>query len=220
MTEITDGQGIYLFQGVLNPLGHGRGILYVNFFPLPAVLSFIIEVINPGAHETCRKHNQQKTLGISHLSNLINYRKDGEETLAATRALGIALVAYAPLGRSMLTGTVRGKADLSEGDRRLAHPRFQGENLDKNVSIVSRLNEISKENKCTTAQLVLAWLLAQGKDIVAIPGTKRKARVDENLAALSLKLSAEDLKRISAAAPPGAGAGLRYPAEGMKRVYL
>jgi len=82
------------------------------------------------------------------------------------------------------------------------------------------LNEIAREKRCTTAQLVLAWLLAQGKDIVAIPGTKRKQRVDENLASLTLKLSAQDLERISAAAPPGAGAGLRYPAEGMKRVYL
>src|SRR5207244_3976691 len=110
------------------------------------------------------------------------YRKDGEETLSATRDLGISLVAYAPLGRSMLTGSVKGKADLPDGDRRLAHPRFQGENLERNVKIVKRLEEISVHKKCTPAQLVLAWLLAQGKDIVPIPGTKRKQRVDENLA--------------------------------------
>jgi aryl-alcohol dehydrogenase-like predicted oxidoreductase len=129
-------------------------------------------------------------------------------------------VAYAPLGRSLLTGSVHGKADLPEGDRRLQHPRFQGENLDKNVQIVARLEGIAKEKKCTPAQLVLAWLLAQGEDIVAIPGTKRKARVDQNLAALDVKLTKEDLKRISDAAPVGAAAGTRYPADGMKRVYI
>jgi aryl-alcohol dehydrogenase-like predicted oxidoreductase len=148
------------------------------------------------------------------------YRKEGEETLAATRELGISLVAYAPLGRSMLTGSVKGKADLPDGDRRLAHPRFQGEALDKNVKIVKRLEEIAVEKKCTPAQLVLAWLLAQGKDIVPIPGTKRKQRVDENLAALDVKLTPADVKRISEIAPVGAGAGLRYPPEGLKRVYL
>jgi len=166
-----------------------------------------------------RAHKVHPVAAVQNEYSLL-YRKDGEETLAATRALGITLVAYAPLGRSMLTGTVRGKADLPEGDRRLAHPRFQGENLDKNVAIVVKLNEIAREKRCTTAQLVLAWLLAQGKDIVAIPGTKRKQRVDENIAALSLKLSAEDLQRISAAAPPGAASGPRYPADGMKKVYL
>ena len=166
-----------------------------------------------------RAHKVHPIAAVQNEYSLL-YRKDGEETLAATRALGITLVAYAPLGRSMLTGTVRGKADLAEGDRRLAHPRFQGENLDKNVAIVAKLNEIAREKRCTTAQLVLAWLLAQGKDIVAIPGTKRKQRVDENIAALSLKLSAEDLQRISAAAPPGAASGPRYPADGMKKVYL
>jgi len=148
------------------------------------------------------------------------YRKEGEETLQATRELGITLVAYAPLGRSMLTGSVHGKADLPEGDRRLQHPRFQGEALDKNVQLLQRLEAIAREKKCTPAQLVLAWLLAQGKDIVPIPGTKRKERLDENLKALEIGLGADDLKRISEAAPAGAGAGPRYPAEALKRVYL
>jgi aryl-alcohol dehydrogenase-like predicted oxidoreductase len=147
------------------------------------------------------------------------YRQEGEETLRTCRELGISLVAYAPLGRSMLTGTVHGKGDLPEGDRRLAHPRFQGDSLEKNVSLVTRLEAIAREKKCTPPQLVLAWLLAQGKDIVPIPGTKRKERFDENLAALSIKLSDNDLKRISDAAPVGAGAGTRYPADAMKRVY-
>jgi aryl-alcohol dehydrogenase-like predicted oxidoreductase len=129
-------------------------------------------------------------------------------------------VAYAPLGRSLLTGSVHGKQDLPEGDRRLQHPRFQGENLDKNVELVAKLEAMATQKGCTPAQLVLAWVLAQGKDVVAIPGTKRKQRLDENLAALNVKLSESDLNRISDAAPVGAGAGARYPAENMKRVYL
>src|SRR3990170_1254521 len=174
-----------------------------------------------------------KRLGIDVIDLYYQHRVDPntpiEDTVGAmkrlieqgkVRALGISLVPYAPLGRSMLTGTVQGKADLPEGDRRLAHPRFQGDALDKNVALVKRLEAIAREKHCTTPQLALAWLLGQGKDIVPIPGTKRRERIDENLKALEVKLSADELKRISEAAPPGAGAGTRYPADGMKRVYL
>jgi aryl-alcohol dehydrogenase-like predicted oxidoreductase len=166
-----------------------------------------------------RAHKVHPIAAVQNEYSLL-FRKDGEETLQATRELGITLVPYAPLGRSMLTGSVHGKADLPDGDRRLQHPRFQGENLDSNVRIVSQLESMAHEKKCTPAQLVLAWLLAQGKDIVPIPGTKRKQRVDENLASLEVRLSADDVQRISGIAPVGAGAGTRYPAEGMKRVYL
>ena len=170
--------------------------------------------------ETIRRAHKVHPIAAVQNEYSLLYRKEGEETLKATRELGITLVPYSPLGRSMLTGTVRGKADLAEGDRRLQHPRFQGDALDKNVELVARLDAIAREKQCTTAQLVLAWMLAQGKDIVPIPGTKRKARIDENLAALNVKLSPADVQRISEAAPPGAGAGTRYPAENMKRVYL
>jgi aryl-alcohol dehydrogenase-like predicted oxidoreductase len=170
--------------------------------------------------ETIRRAHKVHPMAAVQNEYSLLYRTEGEETLQATRELGITLVAYAPLGRSMLTGTVHGKADVPEGDRRLQHPRFQGENLDKNVAIVQRIEAIAREKKCTPAQLVLAWLLAQGDDVVAIPGTKRKQRVDENLAALEVKLSKDDVKRLSDAAPPGAAAGTRYPAETMKRVYL
>jgi aryl-alcohol dehydrogenase-like predicted oxidoreductase len=166
-----------------------------------------------------RAHKVHPIAAVQNEYSLL-YRKEGEETLKSCRELGISLVPYAPLGRSMLTGTVRGKADLPEGDRRLAHPRFQGEALDKNVALVQRLETIAREKRCTVPQLALAWVLAQGKDIVPIPGTKRRERIDENLKALEVKLSADDVKRISEAAPPGAGAGTRYPADGMKRVYL
>jgi len=176
--------------------------------------------LSEAAPETIRRAHKVHPIAAVQNEYSLLYRKDGEETLAATRELGISLVAYAPLGRSMLTGSVQGKADLPEGDRRLAHPRFQGENLDQNVKLVRKLDNIARDKRCTVAQLVLAWLLAQGKDVVAIPGTKRKQRVDENLAALEVKLSSEDLSHIAEVAPPGAGAGLRYPADAMKRIFV
>jgi aryl-alcohol dehydrogenase-like predicted oxidoreductase len=166
-----------------------------------------------------RAHKVHPLAAVQNEYSLL-YRKEGEETLQTCRELGITLVAYAPLGRSLLTGSVHGKADLPEGDRRLQHPRFQGENLDKNVQIVARIESIAREKKCSPAQLVLAWLLAQGTDVVAIPGTKRRERVDQNLRALDVQLTKEDIKRISDAAPVGAAAGTRYPADGMKRVYI
>ena len=170
--------------------------------------------------ETIRRAHKVHPLAAVQNEYSLLYRKDGEETLSATRELGIALVAYAPLGRSMLTGSVHGKNDLPEGDRRLQHPRFQGDNLDQNVKLVSRLESIAHQKHCTPAQLVLAWLLAQGKDIVPIPGTKRKQRVDENLDSLKIDLSRDELGQISIAAPVGAGAGTRYPADAMNKVYL
>ena len=176
--------------------------------------------LSEAAPATIRRAHKVHPLAAVQNEYSLLYRKDGEETLACCRELGISLVAYAPLGRSMLTGSVKGKADLPEGDRRLQHPRFQAEHLDANVKIVKRLEEIAEQKKCTPAQLVLAWLLAQGKEIVTIPGTKRSQRVDENLAALDLRLSSDDLKRVSAVAPVGAGSGPRYPADGMKKVYL
>jgi aryl-alcohol dehydrogenase-like predicted oxidoreductase len=166
-----------------------------------------------------RAHKVHPIAAVQNEYSLL-YRSEGEDTLRATRELGITLVAYAPLGRSMLTGSVHSRADVPEGDRRLQHPRFQGDNLDTNVQIVAKLEAIAKEKKCTTAQLVLAWLLAQGKDIVTIPGTKRRERVDENLASLEIQLSPAELRRISEAAPVGAAAGGRYPADALKRVYL
>jgi aryl-alcohol dehydrogenase-like predicted oxidoreductase len=175
--------------------------------------------LSEAAPDTIRRGSKVHPIAAVQNEYSLLYRREGEETLQACRELGISLVAYAPLGRSMLTGTVHGKADLPEGDRRLAHPRFQGEALDKNVSLVAKLEAIAREKKCTTPQLVLAWLLAQGKDIVPIPGTKRKERFDENLAALKISLNEKELRAISDAAPAGAGAGTRYPADAMKRVY-
>ncbi len=146
------------------------------------------------------------------------YRQEAEETRAVTRALGITFVAYAPLGRGLLTGTVRTAEDV--GGRRAAHPRFQPGNLERNLGVVEKIEAIAHAKGCTPAQLMLAWLLAQGDDVVAIPGTRSLARVRENLGALDLHLSADEVATITAAAPPGAAAGERYPPANMKAVYL
>jgi len=146
------------------------------------------------------------------------YRTEAEETRQTTRQLGIGFVAYSPLGRGFLTGAIQSLADVSE--RRAAHPRFQGENFARNRDLVAKIEAMAAEKGCTPSQLTLAWLLAQGPDVVAIPGTRYVKRLDENLGALHVALSPEDVERISAAIPAGAAAGTRYPAGGMKGVYL
>jgi aryl-alcohol dehydrogenase-like predicted oxidoreductase len=146
------------------------------------------------------------------------YRAEAEETRETTRALGISYVAYAPLGRGFLTGTIKTFADVD--GRRAAHPRFQQENFDHNRALVAKIEEIAQEKGCTPAQVTLAWVLAQGPDVVAIPGTRYPQRLDENIGALRVKLSADDVARMSAAVPKGAAAGTRYPAGGMKGVYV
>jgi aryl-alcohol dehydrogenase-like predicted oxidoreductase len=168
---------------------------------------------------TIRRAHKVHPIAAAQTEYSLLYRVEAEETLKTTRELGISFVAYSPLGRSFLTGTVRSIDDI-KGDRRGDHPRFQGDNFGRNRELVVRTETIAKEKGCTPAQLALAWLLAQGKDIVPIPGTKRKERVDENLGALAVKLSARDIERIGAAIPAGAAAGLRYPEGAMKRVYV
>jgi len=170
--------------------------------------------------ETIRRAHRVHPLSAVQSEYSLLYRKEAEETLATTRELGISFVAYSPLGRSLLTGQVQKAADIPEGDRRADHPRFKGENLEKNVELVHRIEAIAAEKRCTPAQLVLAWLLAQGDDIVPIPGTKRIARLTENLGALEVRLTRDDVQRISAAVPVGAAAGGRYPEAQLKAVYL
>jgi aryl-alcohol dehydrogenase-like predicted oxidoreductase len=148
------------------------------------------------------------------------YRKEGEETLATCRELGIAFVPYSPLGRGLLSGQFHKLEDIPEGDRRREHPRFQAENFEHNVELVRRIEKIAAEKACTPSQLVLAWLLAQGSEVVPIPGTKRKSRLDENIGSLEVRLDAADVARISEAVPVGAAAGPRYPVSQMKTVYI
>jgi aryl-alcohol dehydrogenase-like predicted oxidoreductase len=139
-------------------------------------------------------------------------REPEDGILALCRELGIGLVAYSPLGRGFLTGQIRKFDDLAPDDFRRFSPRFQAENFDKNLELVARIQEIAKQKGCTPGQLALAWVLAQGKDIVPIPGTKRRKYLEENVGALDVKLTAEDLNRIDQVAPKGAASGGRYPA--------
>jgi len=132
------------------------------------------------------------------------------EILPTVRELGIGLVAYSPLGRGFLSGKYRSLDDLPEGDSRRNMPRFQGENFQRNLDLVTRVEEIAAEKSATAGQLALAWVLAQGQDVVPIPGTKRIAYLEENVAADDITLTADDLARIDVAAPPGATAGDRY----------
>jgi aryl-alcohol dehydrogenase-like predicted oxidoreductase len=146
------------------------------------------------------------------------YRAEAEETRDTTRALGIGFVAYAPLGRGFLTGAIRTQADVD--GRRAAHPRFQEANFARNRELVARVESIAKEKGCTPAQLVLAWLLAQGDDVVAIPGTRFRDRLDGNIRAVRVELTPTEVRRISEAVPTGAASGTRYPAAGMAGVYI
>jgi aryl-alcohol dehydrogenase-like predicted oxidoreductase len=140
------------------------------------------------------------------------WTRDPEENgvLDVVRELGIGFVAYSPIGRGFLSGEIRTIDDLAENDFRRFHPRFQGENFKKNLELVDRVREIAAEKGVTASQLALAWVLAQGHDVVPIPGTKRIRYLEENVAALDVSLSAEDLAHINAAAPIGRTAGDRY----------
>jgi len=170
--------------------------------------------------ETIRRAHAAHPIAAVQSEYSLLFRVDAEETLKTTRALGISFVAYSPLGRSLLTGAVRQATDIPEGDGRSRHPRFAGDNLARNLAMVAAIEAVAQGKGCKPGQVALAWLLAQGDDIVPIPGTKRSGRVDENLAALDVVLSVDEVARLSAALPPGAAAGTRYPEAAMKAVYL
>lgn len=146
------------------------------------------------------------------------YRAEAEATRAVTRELGISFVAYSPLGRGFLTGAIQTFEDVD--GRRAAHPRFQKENFDQNRALVAKIEGFAKAKGCTPSQLTLAWLLAQGQDVLAIPGTRYPARFDENLGALNVSLNSDEVAEIAAAVPKGAAAGTRYPAGGMGGVFI
>jgi aryl-alcohol dehydrogenase-like predicted oxidoreductase len=145
-------------------------------------------------------------------------REPEHEILATCRELGIGFVAYSPLGRGFLTGQFRKFEDIPEDDYRRHSPRFQGENFQKNLDLVHRVEELAKEKRCTPSQLALAWVLAQGEDVVPIPGTKHRKYLEENVAAVDVKLSREELARIEEVFPVDAAAGERYPEQMMALV--
>jgi aryl-alcohol dehydrogenase-like predicted oxidoreductase len=141
-----------------------------------------------------------------------------EEILPTVQELGIGFVAYSPLGRGFLTGQIKSPDDFPEDDYRRFHPRFTGENFDRNIELVHEIERIAQEKGCTAAQLALAWVLARGQDVVPIPGTKRRKYLEQNIDALSVQLTDEDLRRIDSIVPRGAAAGERYAPQGMTTV--
>jgi aryl-alcohol dehydrogenase-like predicted oxidoreductase len=147
-------------------------------------------------------------------------RDPEDEILPTCRELGIGFVPYSPLGRGFLTGQIKSPEDFAPDDFRRHGPRFQSENFQKNLDLVGKIEEMAREKGCKPSQLALAWVLAQGEEIVPIPGTKRRAYLEENAGALQVTLSAEDLARIDAIAPQGVAAGTRYPEAHMQRLNL
>ena len=145
-------------------------------------------------------------------------RDPEDEILATCRELGIGFVAYSPLGRGFLTGQIKKFDDLAPNDYRRISPRFQGENFQGNLDLVGRVEDLAREKGCKASQLALAWVLAQGQDIVPIPGTKRRSYLEENVGALNVRLTPNDLARIGQVVPQGAATGLRYPEAMMKLI--
>ena len=176
--------------------------------------------LSEAAPATIRRAHAVHPISAVQLEYSLLYRQPAEEALPTCRELGITLVAYSPLGRGFLSGRIQTAAEIPEDDRKRQHPRFLGENFDHNRRLVGRIEAIAREKGVTPSQLVLAWLLAQGADVVPIPGTKRLAYLEENLGALGVRLSADDRGRIDEAMPPGAAKGGRYPDAQLRGVYL
>jgi aryl-alcohol dehydrogenase-like predicted oxidoreductase len=166
--------------------------------------------LSEAAPETIRRAQETHPITALQTEYSLWSRDPEEEILPTVRELGIGFVAYSPLGRGFLTGRFRSIDDLPEDDFRRVSPRFEGENFDRNLELVERVEEIAEEKGVTAGQLALAWVLAQGEDIVPIPGTKRVSYLEQNVAAVEIELSDEDLRRLDKVAPAGAAAGDRY----------
>jgi aryl-alcohol dehydrogenase-like predicted oxidoreductase len=167
---------------------------------------------------TIRRAHKVHPIAAVQTEYSILYRTEAEETRKTTKELGISFVGYAPLGRGLLTGEIKTLSDVD--GRRSAHPRFQGEHFEHNRKLAEPIEAMAAAKGCTPSQIVLAWLLAQGDDVVTIPGTRRADRLDENLGALKVALSPDELAGLSAAIPAGAASGTRYPAANMAAVNL
>lgn len=176
--------------------------------------------LSEAAPETVRRAHGVHPLAALQTEYSLLFREAADEAQPTCRELDVAFVAYSPLARALLSGAIHGSEDVPEGDRRLAHPRFQEGNLEKNVSLVQRIEEIAAEKGVKPSQLALAWLLAQGGDIVPIPGTKRRSHMAENLETLDIELSADQITAIGNALDADAVAGNRYPEAQLARLGI
>jgi aryl-alcohol dehydrogenase-like predicted oxidoreductase len=167
--------------------------------------------LSEAAPETLRRAHDVHPISALQTEYSLWTRDVENAILPTVRELGIGFVAYSPLGRGFLSGRFTSPDDIPEGDFRRGNPRFQGENFERNMRIVERVREIAEEKGATPAQLALAWVMAQGDDIVPIPGTKRRRYLEENVSATEIDLDEDDLRRLDEAAPPGETAGDRYP---------
>jgi aryl-alcohol dehydrogenase-like predicted oxidoreductase len=174
--------------------------------------------LSEAAPDTIRRAHRVHPITALQTEYSLWSRDPEDEILPTVRELGIGFVAYSPLGRGFLTGRFRRIEDLPDDDYRRSSPRFQGENFQENLDLVRHIEELSRQKACAPSQLALAWLLARGHDIVPIPGTKRRQYLEQNVGALSVQLTAQDLARIDAIAPRGVAAGQRYPETGMRAV--
>lgn len=176
--------------------------------------------LSEAAPATIRRANAVHPIAALQTEYSLWSRDPEDEILPTCRELGISFVAYSPLGRGFLTGQFKTIDDLAPDDWRRHSPRFQGENFQKNLELVKQIQELAKEKGCQPSQLALAWLLAQGEDIVPIPGTKRQKYLEENVAAIDISLTPSDLERIDRVAPKGVASGDRYPENSMRAVNL
>lgn len=174
--------------------------------------------LSEAAAETIRRAHSVHPVAALQTEYSLWSRDPEDGLLDVCRELGIGFVAYSPLGRGFLTGQIKTFEDLAPDDYRRNSPRFQGENFDRNLELVRRIAEIAGERGCTPAQLALAWVIAQGEDVVPIPGTKRRKYLEENVGALEVQITPEELKRIDEVAPRGVAAGERYPEASMSAV--
>jgi aryl-alcohol dehydrogenase-like predicted oxidoreductase len=176
--------------------------------------------LSEAAPQTIRRAHKVHPIAALQTEYSLWTRDPEGEVIPTCRELGITFVAYSPLGRGFLTGKIQNLNDLAPDDWRRRNPRFEERNLRRNLDLAQRVQKLAGDKKCTPAQLALAWLLAQGEDIIPIPGTKRQKYLEEDIEAVNIRLSAEELARIEKAAPKGVAAGERYPDEGMRRVNL
>jgi aryl-alcohol dehydrogenase-like predicted oxidoreductase len=224
-----EGNPEYVHKAIEGSLGR-LGVDHVDLYyqhrvdpdtPIEETVAAMAELVREGkvrylglseaAPDTIRRAHADHPISALQTEYSLWTRDPEEEVLPTVRELGIGFVAYSPLGRGFLSGRIQSPDDLEESDFRRRNPRFQGENFERNLELVESVREIAEEKGVTSAQLALAWVLAQGEDIVPIPGTKRRDRLEENVAALDVDLNKDDLDRIESAFPKGATAGARYP---------